>query len=74
MNELEQRARTEYVSPGARGLIWIELGEADRGYALVETACAERDARIRELKANAVYADLRGDPRFHRILKCMNLE
>jgi hypothetical protein len=41
---------------------------------LVETACAERDARIRELKANAVYADLRGDPRFHRILKCMNLE
>jgi hypothetical protein len=39
---------------------------------LVETACAEREARIRELKANAVY--LRGDPRFHRILKCMNLE
>lgn len=37
VNELEQRARTEYVSPGARGLIWIELGEADRGYALVET-------------------------------------
>jgi hypothetical protein len=27
---------------------------ADRGYALVETAGAERDARIRELKANAV--------------------
>jgi len=31
VNELEQRARTEYVSAGARGLIWIELGEADRG-------------------------------------------
>ena len=37
-------------------------------------ACAERDARIRELKADAVYADLRGDSRFQRILKCMNLE
>ncbi len=43
VEEMEQRAKREYVSPATRGLIWVALGEKDRGYALLAKAWAESD-------------------------------
>jgi len=71
---LEQRAKREYASPAARGLIWLALGERERGYALLAKACAEFDNSLRDAKANPLYDKLRAEPRFHEVLKCIRLE
>jgi hypothetical protein len=42
VEQLERRAEHEYVSPAPRGFIWVALGEKERGYALLQKACAER--------------------------------
>jgi serine/threonine-protein kinase len=74
VEELEQRAKREYVSPAARGLTWVALGEKDRGYALLAKACAEVDWRLFYAKVDPLLDTLRGEPRFHEVLKCMHLE
>jgi serine/threonine-protein kinase len=74
VEEMEQRAKREYVSPAARGLTWIALGEKDRGYALLAKACAETDRWLHEAKVNPLFDSLRAEPRFHEVLKCIHLE
>ena len=74
VSEMEERARRGYVSPAARGYIWLALGEKDKGYALLEKACAETDWRLREAKVNPLYGSLRSDPRFKALLKCIHLD
>ncbi len=74
VEEMEQRAKREYVSPAARGLIWVALGEKDRGYALLSRACDEIDWRLRAAKADPLFESLRAEPRFHEMLKCIHLE
>ena len=74
VEELEQRAKREYASPAVRGLIWLALGERERGYALLAKACAELDTRLRDAKVNPLYDKLRAEPRFHEVLKCIHLE
>ncbi len=74
VEEMEQRAKREYVSAAARGLIWIGLGEKDRGYALLAKACAESDWRLRDTKVDPLLDSLRAEARFHEMLKCIHLE
>lgn len=74
VEEMEQRAKRGYVSPAARGLIWVALGEKDRGYALLAKACADTDLRLREAKVNPLFDSLRAEPRFQEIMKCIHLE
>jgi len=74
LEEMEQRSKREYVSSAVRGLIWIALGEKDRGYALLGKACAERDWRLRDTKVDPAFGTLRAEPRFHEMLKCIHLE
>jgi TolB-like protein/Flp pilus assembly protein TadD len=74
VEEMEKRVKHEYVSPAARGLIWVALGEKDRGYALLAKGCAENDWRLRDAKVNPLLDSLRAEPRFHEILKCIHLE
>ena len=71
---LEERAAHGYASPAQRGLILVALGERERGYALLDQACAEHDYRLRDMKINPVYDTLRKDARFHDVLKCAHLE
>jgi serine/threonine-protein kinase len=74
VEEMEQRAKREYVSPATRGLTWVALGEKDRGYALLAKACAEADWRLSDAKVDPLFDGLRAEPRFHEILKCIHLE
>ena len=74
VSEMEERAKREYVSPAARGYIWLALGEKDKGYALLEKACAENDWRLRAAKVDPLYNSMRPDPRFQALLKCVHLE
>jgi TolB-like protein/Tfp pilus assembly protein PilF len=74
LEELEERSKREYVSPSARALIYIGLGDKDQAFAWLDRAYAERDWRLRELKTSALYDSLRSDPRFTRLLKQVHLE
>jgi hypothetical protein len=74
IQQLEQRAEREYVSPARLGLIWVALGEKERGYALLNESCAARSSAMRSLKVNPIYDFMRADPQFKSLLKCLNLE
>jgi adenylate cyclase len=74
LQEMEQRAKREYVSPAARGMTWVALGEKDRGYALLAKACVEKDRALVGAKVEPTFDTLRAEPRFHEVLKCVHLE
>ena len=74
LQELEERATREYVSPMAAGVIRVALGDKERGYALLMNACAVKDSRLLELKVSAVYDRMRADPQFKPLLQCVGLE
>jgi serine/threonine-protein kinase len=74
IQQLEQRAEREYVSPARLGLIWVALGEKERGYALLNESCAAGSSAMRSLKVNPIYDFMRADPQFKSLLKCFNLE
>jgi len=72
--ELEERAKREYVSPSARALIYMGLGDKDQAFVWLEKGYAERDWRLGELKVSPLFDSLRSDPRFTRLLKQVHLE
>ncbi len=74
LEEMEQRAKREYVSSAARGMTWVALGEKDRGYALLAKACVEKDRALVGAKVEPTFDTLRAEPRFHEVLKCVHLE
>jgi eukaryotic-like serine/threonine-protein kinase len=74
VQQLEQRAEHEYVSAASRGFTWVALGEKERGYALLQKACAERTWLLRNVKVHPIYDFMRADPGFRSLLKCLNLE
>ncbi len=74
LEEMEERAKREYVSPAARGVTWLALGEEERGYALLAQACADKDRALVGAKVEPLFDSFRADPRFHEVLKCVHLE
>ncbi|TMB14288.1 MAG: tetratricopeptide repeat protein [Deltaproteobacteria bacterium] len=72
--ELEQRSKNEYVQAGVLASIHMALGDADRAFAFLDKAYAERDWSLRELKVNPMWDPIRPDPRFGALLKRVNLE
>jgi len=71
--ELVERPRREAVRPGMLAALHALLGDRDRAFALLEQAYAEKDWTLRELKISPVLDPLRGDPRFAKLLKKLNL-
>ena len=54
--------------------VYGRLGDKDRAFALLDTAVAERDLFVRELKVSPMWDSLRTDPRFRQFLKRVNLD
>jgi TolB-like protein/Tfp pilus assembly protein PilF len=74
VSELDERARLEKTHPAILAALHGQLGEKDRAFALLDTAVAERDFMVRELKVSPMWDPLRNDPRFAKILKRVNLD
>jgi len=68
-----ERAKREYVEPLQFAIIYAYLGEKDEAFEWLEKAFEER-ADIRGLKVSPDFDPLRDDPRFHDLLRRMNLE
>jgi len=68
LRELRERSRTEYVSPGAIGGVFLALGARDSAMYWLEKAFGERSNAIAYLLANPEYEPLHDDPRYRAMV------
>jgi tetratricopeptide (TPR) repeat protein len=73
LDELQKRARTQYVSPVAMVGLQARLGENDAAFEELDRAYAERRGWLTYLRIEPLLDGLRGDPRFQRLLERMRL-
>lgn len=74
LRELEERARSAYVSPYHFVYVYIGLGEYDTAMDWLERAVAERTGPAYSIKGSFLLAPLHGNSRFHALLRRMKLE
>jgi len=72
--ETENLKQGEDVSPTWFAVIYTELGDRDQALESLEKAFAERGTGLTRLKTHPDFDPLRDDPRFHDLLRRMNLE
>jgi serine/threonine-protein kinase len=71
--ELERTSTRRYVSALDLASVHAALNEHDQAFSLLERAVRERANRIVFLNVDPAYDALRGDPRFDRLLRTVNL-
>jgi tetratricopeptide (TPR) repeat protein len=72
---IEQLKRKPYDvrTPETIAGAYARLGDKDRAFQLLETAYAERNPRLVNLRENVVFDNLRDDPRFADLLRRIGL-
>ncbi|MBN1569388.1 MAG: protein kinase [Acidobacteria bacterium] len=73
LGELHGIARTAYVSPWGFAWIYLGLGEADQCFEWLNKAVEEREGMALFLHLYPFMDPLRPDPRYHALLRKMNL-
>jgi TolB-like protein/Tfp pilus assembly protein PilF len=66
--ELEEKARTSYVSPYHLAYVYTGLGEHDRAIDQLEQAMRTRSGPAYGIKGSFLFAGLREEPRFQALL------
>ena len=74
LRELEERARTTYVSPFHFAYVCVGLGDHDRALDWLERAVAERAGSAYSIKGSFLFTPLRAHPRFRALLRQMRLQ
>ena len=69
----EKRSERRHVSPDTFAKIYAFLGDKDQAFKWLEEAYEEHDLFL-NIKVNPDWDPLRDDPRFHDLLRRMNLE
>jgi tetratricopeptide (TPR) repeat protein len=73
IEELESRARHEYISPFWTAMAHVGLNQRKQAFAWLEKACDMRDPWLFALPNLPIAAPLRSDPRYHALLHRINL-
>jgi serine/threonine-protein kinase len=73
LRDLEQRARSGYVSSVAFATLFIGLGDIERALDWTERAREERRGWVAYLKINPIFDPLRESPRFRALIEKMKL-
>jgi len=73
LDQLQDRARTQYVSPVAMVGLQVTLGDIDAAFEGLERAYQERRGWMAYLKIEPMLVAIRSDPRFHKFLELMRL-
>jgi tetratricopeptide (TPR) repeat protein len=74
LRELEERARSAYVSPYHFAYVYTGLGDYDRAMDCLERAVAERTGPAYSIKGSFLLTALHEHPRFRALLQKMRLE
>ncbi len=56
------------------GIVWLALGDTDSAFAWIRKGMEERELRLDNIKVSPLWDPIRADPRFHALLRQMNLE
>jgi serine/threonine-protein kinase len=73
LSELEERARSQYVSPVPMVGLQVALGDFDSAFEGLERAHEERRGWLAYLRIEPMLEPLHGDARFQRLLERMRL-
>ena len=73
LRRLEDRSRSEYVSPYHLAYVYAGLHEEERAMDWLERAYEERAGGVYGIKGSFLFAPLRDHPRFRMLLDKMNL-
>ena len=73
LEDLQNRGRSQYVSPVAMVGLHVALGDFDSAFEELERAHAEKRGWLAYLRIEPMLQPLRGDPRFQRLLERMRL-
>lgn len=74
LRQLKENSDTESNLNGGRAVVYAALGEKDKAFGSLENAIEEREWWCYLLKVHFMYDSLRGDPRFEKMLRQVNLE
>ena len=69
--ELEEKRKTDYVSPVELAMVYVALGHAERALDWVEQAVEERRGWSAYLRVHPVLDPLRNEPRFVALVERM---
>jgi TolB-like protein/DNA-binding winged helix-turn-helix (wHTH) protein/Tfp pilus assembly protein PilF len=73
LEELEQRADNQFVSPLSLAAIYFAAGDETRGYKMLESAVENRARGVIFLNVSTSFAEQRSDPRFVAIVDRVGL-
>lgn len=74
LEELDERAKTAYVSPYHFAYVYTGLGEIDTAMDWLERAVSERTGPAYSIKGSFLLTPLQAHPRFRALLRQMKLE
>jgi TolB-like protein/Tfp pilus assembly protein PilF len=74
IEELQERAQSQYVPSWSFGVIYSGLGEMDKAFDWFEKAVDEREPLMLHIHVHPNYDPLRAHPRYPALLRKMNLE
>jgi hypothetical protein len=69
LEEFEEKARREYVSPYALAMAHMAVGDLDGTFAWLDKMYEERTPWLIWMNEHPRYDRLRGDPRFQQLLR-----
>ncbi len=72
--ELEERIKTEYVSPVEQAIVYMALGEKAKALDWTERAIEERRGWVAYLRVHPIFDSLRGEPRFDALVQRMKFD
>ena len=73
LKELRARAIGSYVPPSLFAQIHLSLGEKKQGLAWLETAYADRDVYLAQIKVEPAFDSVRSDPGFRDLMRRLGL-
>jgi hypothetical protein len=73
LDKLKALARQRYISAFWPGLVYSGLREKDQAIAQLQRACQERYQFLVYLNVDPKFDNLRTDPRFADLLRCVGL-
>jgi serine/threonine protein kinase/tetratricopeptide (TPR) repeat protein len=65
---LTEEAKSRYVQAYSFALMYLALGDKERAIDEMERAYRERDANVAQIKTDPMLDDLRGNPRFEKLV------